>query len=69
MVHDIYLAYHIFRFRGNMGLSKFVLIFTVLKLMNQIKFYCQKKTPMTGITLYIAKQTAEFYKDQTVSQG
>lgn len=33
-----------------MGLSKFVLIFTVLKLMNQIKFYCQKKTPMTGIT-------------------
>lgn len=45
-----------------MGLSKFVLIFTVLKLMNQIKFYCQKKTPMTGITLYIAKQTAAFYE-------
>lgn len=36
MVHDIYLAYHIFRFRGNMGLSKFILIFTEINESNKV---------------------------------
>lgn len=36
MVHDIYLAYHILRFRGNMGLSKFILIFTEINESNKV---------------------------------
>lgn len=60
MVHDIYLAYHIFRFRGNMGLSKFILIFTEMNESNKVLL--SEENTYDWYNLYIAKQTAEFYE-------
>lgn len=36
MVYDIYLVYYIFRFRGNVGLSKFILIFIEINELNKV---------------------------------
>lgn len=67
MVHDIYLAYHIFRFRGNMGLSKFILIFTEINESNKVLL--SEENTYDWYNLIHRKTDSCILRDQTVSQG